>query len=203
MAKTSKITLERVLWSPHRYRAEYTLATKSIAVAKVTAVSSGDGLDLVLVGSNLDQAMLLYPADCQDCYKATQGSYATLQVPAPKAKNLKQIVLCSKSHSECDHSVQPIFIAPPKDETAPEKPTLKDGTSVPVGAANALVSGTQLGQIVSVYYADVPLKFWLTSGDTPQLTISLPPDISARAAQYPLAVKFADKTLMAYTLTVK
>jgi hypothetical protein len=227
LATSSRITLQRLLWSNHFYYWQGLLPANPVTVTKATIVSSAPGVHLVLVGSNLGDAVLKYPGACPGCLHDARGSFALLDIPAeaPRAKettkqkaarekaatdatkDLKQIILCRQKAGGCDPGLAPVIFDLPKatDDAAAKssKPSLKSGATVKVNAATASIAGTGLDQVVSIRYGTVGVPSRLSIADPPQLVLDLPTAISGRASKYPLLVEFADKTTTSYVLTVQ
>ncbi len=117
----SKITMQRLLWSKHDYYAEYFSASSAVSVTKVVTTSAAKGIHLAMLGGNLDQALLKYPAGCDGCLVASSPNFAVINLSEAQAANVKEIVLCRKdAGGQCDPAVVPIFVDLPKGDSGAE-----------------------------------------------------------------------------------
>ncbi|HEX4007978.1 MAG TPA: hypothetical protein VHX60_17525 [Acidobacteriaceae bacterium] len=208
LASASKLTLQRLLWSPEFYRAEWPLKTDRVAVSKVTTLMSTPGLHLGLSGANLKSAKLMYPQLAGNIYVAIQDDFATIDISDADAKGVNELVVCQlkPQTTNCDQTLQPLLLDLPKDTTTPDKPSLKAGKTVVVGkGTSVLIDGSGLDQVMSVRYAGSKLNTRVTPA-TPsspaQLQVDLPPSIYNQVGNYPLTVEFGDKSVVVYTLGV-
>lgn len=126
----SKITMQKLFWSKHHFYAEYYPTSSAILVTKIATTSSAKGIHLAILGGNLDQALLKYPAACDGCLVASSPNFATINLSEAQAANVKEIVLCRKgAGGQCDPAVVPIFVDVPKGDSGgaptpkPPKPT--------------------------------------------------------------------------------
>ena len=118
MTDGSKITMQRLLWSKHDYYAEYFSASSAVSVTKVVTTSTAKGIHLAMLGGNLDQALLKYPAGCDGCLVASSPNFAVIDLSEAQAANVKEIVLCRKdAGGQCDPAVVPIFVYIPEGDS--------------------------------------------------------------------------------------
>ncbi len=205
ITSSSKVTLERLLWSAGFYTAEVSLNANRVSVVKVVSMTSAPGIHVSLLGANLQSAKLMYPQVPAGALSSIQSDFATLDLTDAQAKGVKQIVFCQvKSGSNtCDPESQPIFVDLPKSSAEEAKPGLTPGKSITLNKdTSVLIDGNSLDQILSVSYAGTRLNIRITPDKPPQLQVDLPASIYSQAGTYPLKVEYADKSVGVYALAV-
>lgn len=158
LQSSPRIEMRRLLWPDVLFRASRdipanTFSKAAPAIAKVSILSSANGLTLAVAGTGMDRLKLLFPdPGCAGCLVKVQSStymQITLKKPADPKKitgaatvsaqdtkdappdptdGLRQLAFCTKTandkNDKCDENYQTLIVDVPKLDAPTPKPSL-------------------------------------------------------------------------------
>jgi hypothetical protein len=236
LQSSPRIEMRRLLWPDVLYRASKdipanTFSKAAPAIAKVSTLSSANGLTLAISGTDMKRLKLVFPDPaCAGCSakalsstymqvilkkpadpkkasgNATAAAQDTKDAPPDPTDGLRQLAFCTKTADDkCDENYQTLIVDVPKLDAPTPKPSLDkiDPIAASAKPITINITGVLLDQVVLIEHGKLPLNFRLVPGKTPSLAIDLPIDIASIPGAYSLLVTFADKSTNTVLLTIK